>query len=40
MPAKRPAARELPRRLEDLPNVGRAVAADFRRLGIGAPDEM
>ena len=40
MPAKRPAARELPRRLEDLPNVGRAVAADFRRLGIGAPDAI
>jgi len=38
--AKRPAARALPPRLEDLPNVGRAVAADFRRLGIGTPDEI
>ncbi len=40
MPAKRPASRALPPRLEDLPNVGRAVAADFRRLGIGTPDEI
>lgn len=40
MPAKRPASRALPLRLEDLPNVGRAVAADFRRLGIGTPDEI
>lgn len=40
MPARRPAARALPLRLEDLPNVGRAVAADFRRLGIETPDEI
>lgn len=33
-------ARPLPARLEDLPNVGPRVAADFRRLGIGAPDEI
>ncbi len=32
--------RPLPARLEDLPNVGPAVAADFRRLGIGTPDEI
>ena len=32
--------RPLPPRLEDLPNVGPAVAADFRRLGIGTPDEI
>lgn len=37
---KRPATRPLPMRLEELPNVGRAVAADFRRLGIGTPDEI
>ncbi|MEO8486096.1 MAG: helix-hairpin-helix domain-containing protein [Betaproteobacteria bacterium] len=30
----------LPLRLEDLPNVGPAMAADFRRLGIGTPDEI
>ncbi len=35
-----PRARALPARLEDLPNVGPAVAADFRRLGIGTPDEI
>jgi len=35
-----PRARMLPARLEDLPNVGPAVAADFRRLGIGTPDEI
>ena len=40
MTAKRSAARALPNRLEELPNVGRAVAADFRRLGIGTPDEI
>ena len=34
------APRALPARLEDLPNVGPAVAADFRRLGIGTPDEI
>ncbi|HVJ73070.1 MAG TPA: helix-hairpin-helix domain-containing protein [Casimicrobiaceae bacterium] len=33
-------SRPLPPRLEDLPNVGPAVAADFRRLGIGTPDEI
>jgi hypothetical protein len=27
-------------RLEDIPNVGRAVAADLRRLGITSPDEL
>ena len=32
--------RPLPPRLEDLPNVGPAVAADLRRLGIGTPDEI
>jgi hypothetical protein len=37
LPASR---RPLPPRLEDLPNVGPAVAADFRRLGIGTPDEI
>ena len=26
--------------LEDLPNVGRAVAADFRRVGIRAPQDL
>ena len=30
----------LPARLEDLPNVGPAIATDLRRLGIGAPDEL
>jgi hypothetical protein len=30
----------LPMRLEDLPNVGPAIATDFRRLGIGTPDEL
>jgi hypothetical protein len=38
LPALR--SRPLPPRLEDLPNVGPAVAADFRRLGIGTPDEI
>ena len=33
-------AHALPARLEDLPNVGPRVAADFRRLGIGTPDEI
>jgi hypothetical protein len=27
-------------RLEDLPNVGPAIAADFRRLGIATPDQL
>ena len=27
-------------RLEDIPNVGRAVAADLRRLGITSPGEL
>jgi len=34
-----PASR-LPPRLEDLPNVGPAIATDLRRLGIGTPDEL
>jgi hypothetical protein len=34
------ASRPLPLRLEDLPNVGPAIATDLRRLGIGAPDEL
>jgi len=33
-------SRPLPPRLEDLPNVGPAVATDLRRLGIGTPDEL
>src|SRR5262245_41416620 len=28
------------KRLEDIPNVGPAVAADLRRLGIRSPDEL
>jgi hypothetical protein len=32
--------RALPARLEDLPNVGPAIARDLRRLGIGEPDEL
>jgi hypothetical protein len=28
------------RALEDLPNVGRAIAADLRRLGIAAPAQL
>ena len=27
-------------RLEDIPNVGKAIAADLRRLGIGAPGDL
>lgn len=27
-------------RLEDIPNVGPAVAADLRQLGIGVPDDL
>jgi hypothetical protein len=39
-------ASEVPRRrreavrLEDIPNVGPAIAADLRRLGITSPDEL
>jgi hypothetical protein len=34
------ASREDVTRLEDIPNVGRAVAADLRRLGITSPAEL
>jgi hypothetical protein len=27
-------------RLEDIPNVGKAIAADLRRLGLEAPDQL
>jgi hypothetical protein len=37
--ARRPARRN-PTRLEDLPNVGPAIAADLRRLGIATPAEL
>lgn len=40
-PTPRPAPRrKLPARLEDLPNVGPAIARDLRRIGIGEPDEL
>ena len=38
-PTKSKAARELTR-LEAIPNVGPAIAADFRRLGIKLPAEL
>ena len=39
-PETRTAARRGIVRLEDIPNVGPAIAADFRRLGITSPDEL
>jgi hypothetical protein len=39
MTRKQSAVRELAR-LEDIPNVGPAVAGDLRRLGITAPDDL
>jgi hypothetical protein len=27
-------------RLEDIPNIGKSIAADFRRLGIQSPDDL
>ena len=43
MPAKpkaAPRSRREVARLEDIPNVGPAIAADFRRLGITSPAEL
>src|SRR5579871_5750431 len=39
-PRTRPADRGSLTRLEDIPNVGPAIAADFRQLGITAPAEL
>jgi len=36
----RPSSREEIARLEDIPNVGPAVAADLRQLGIRSPGEL
>jgi len=36
---KKAALRKLPR-LEDIPNIGPAVAADLRQLGIAQPDDL
>ena len=36
----RPSSREEIARLEDIPNVGPAIAADMRRLGITTPSEL
>jgi hypothetical protein len=38
--AKRAGARRDIARLEDVPNVGPAIAADFRRLGISTPADL
>lgn len=32
--------RDQPTRLEDLPNIGKSIAADLRRVGILAPDQL
>ena len=36
----RPSSRDEIARLEDIPNVGPAIAADMRRLGITTPSEL
>jgi DNA transformation protein len=35
-----PAKKDPPSQLEDLPNVGKAIAADLRRIGIVRPDQL
>ena len=32
--------RDQPTQLEDLPNIGKAIAADLRRIGIVRPDQL
>jgi DNA transformation protein len=34
------AQRNRPERLEDLPNIGKALAAKLRRIGIGQPEQL
>lgn len=34
------APRNRPERLEDLPNIGKALAAKLRRIGIGQPEQL
>lgn len=35
-----PAKKDPPTQLEDLPNIGKAIAADLRRIGIIRPDQL